>query len=151
MPMTRFHAAVLCAAALLIAGPGCGSISGESAASRELTSAQFDDVPVPRGFALDLSGGRSYSYAEGGGGVGAIRMGRLEYTGLGDADGILGWYGVEMPRPMHGWSSGELHPDREHAMYFRRGGEVCLVTTRTEGAQVRVVIERNTGGAIGRE
>jgi hypothetical protein len=151
MPKSRIPAVAVLAAALLVAAPGCEGVSGGFPGSRELTSAQFDDIPVPRGFAIDLAAGRSYSYAEGGGGPGAIRMGRLEYTGLGDPDELVGWYAVEMPRPMHGWSSGEPHPDRPNSMIFRRGGEVCLVSARAEGAQVRVVIERNTGGAIGRE
>jgi len=149
MRTPRTLAALGLAAVLLAAG--CASDSGESASSRELTTAQFDDVPVPKGFVIDLSPGRSFSYAEGGGGVGSLRMGRLEYTGLGSPAAILEWYASEMPRPMHGWSAGEPFPARRDSMIFRRGDEVCLVTTRTEGAQVRVVVERNTGGAIGRE
>lgn len=151
MRIPRIPAAALVAAAMVAAAAGCEGVGGTSPASRELTSAQFDDIPVPGGFAIDLSAGHSFSYAEGGGGPGAIRMGRLEYTGLGDPDEILGWYAVEMPRPMHGWSAGVPSPDRADAMIFRRGDEVCLVIARPEGAQVRVVIERNTGGAIGRE
>lgn len=136
---------------VLLAAAGCGSLSGGVPTSRELSLAQFDDVPVPRGFVLDSREGRSFSYSEGGSGPAPIRMGRLEYTGLGDAGDTLAWYAGEMPRPLHGWSAGEPVPGRESALLFRRGGDACLVTVRPEGSGLRVVVERNTGHAVGRE
>ena len=63
-----------------------------------------------------------------------------------DVDEILRWYAAEMPRPIHGWTpiAGE---EGSPVLSFRKGAERCLVTARTEGAAVRVVVERNTGGA----
>ena len=134
--------AVLAAASLAgCAGTDSGSIS------RELTSAQFEDVPVPPGFAIDASEGRSFSYSEGGGGAAAIRLGRLEYTGRGEPLETLTWYAEEMPRSLHGWGRGlDLESDPP-SMRFERGGERCLVTVRTEGGGIRIVVERNVGGA----
>jgi hypothetical protein len=149
MRVLRMLAVLLFAAAPTLCG--CESVGGPPPSSRELSSAQFDDIPVPRGFVLDLSPGRSFSYAEGGAGVGAIRLGRLEYTGLGDSQETLAWYAAEMPRPMHGWSTGAPHGTRPDALLFRRDGEACLVTALLEGSQLRIVVERNTGGAVGRE
>lgn len=125
--------------------PGCPSLGGT--ASRELSSAQFADVPVPRGFALDDSEGRSFSYTEGGSGPKAVRLGRLEYIGRGSIEEILAWYASEMPRPLHGWAAGKPVGDGTTAMMFERGTEKCLVSLREEGAALRLVVERNTGGA----
>lgn len=142
---------LLLAAAVAAPAAGCGSMGTAVPSSRELSTAQFDDVPVPRGFVLDLSEGRSYSYAEGGGGPAAIRMGRLEYTGLGTASEVLAWYASEMTRTIHGWGAGEAPEDGGPSLLFRGKSDLCLVTVRTEGSQLRVVVERNTGGAIGRD
>ena len=148
MRTSRSLAAALAAVALAIPLAGCPSLGGGSA-SRELSSAQFDDIPAPRGFVIDLSEGRSYSYSEGGGGTASIRMGRLEYTGRGEPEGILQWYAAEMPRPIHGWDGG-APVEGASAMMFRRGKERCLVTVTPEGASLRIMVERNTGGAAER-
>ena len=97
----RTLAAALAAVALALPLAGCPSMDGGTL-SNELSSAQFDDVPVPRSFSIDLAEGRSFSYAEGGSGPCPVRLGRLEYTGQGDATEILQWYAAEMPRPIHG-------------------------------------------------
>jgi hypothetical protein len=144
MPASRILAA-LAAIALALPLAGCPSLGGGTA-SHELSSAQFDDIPVPHGFAIDLAEGRSYSYAEGGSGPASIRMGRLEYTGRGDADEQIQWYASEMPRPIHGWGAGAA-VEGKSAMLFRKGAERCLVTVKTEGAALRIVVERNSGGA----
>ena len=138
-------AAALAAAALALPLAGCPSLGGGTT-SRELSSAQFDDIPVPRGFVIDLAEGRSFSYSEGGSGPAAIRMGRLEYSGLGDPDEILQWFATEMPRPIHGWDAG-APVEGMSARLFRRRAERCLVTVKTEGTALRIVVERNTGGA----
>ena len=146
MRTTGALASALAVLALALPLAGCPSMDGGGTASRQLSSAQFDDVPVPKGFVIDLAEGRSYSYSEGGGGPASIRMGRLEYTGLGDAEEILQWYAAEMPRPIHGWAPGGA-AEGVPSMLFRRGSERCLVTVKPEGAAVRIVVERNTGGA----
>jgi hypothetical protein len=134
--------AVLAAATLAgCFGTGSGSIS------RELTSAQFEDVPVPDGFAIDASEGRSFSYSEGGGGAAAIRLGRLEYTGRGDPAETLTWYAEEMPRSLHGWGQGVVREGDTPSMLFERGGERCVVTVRTEGGGIRIVVMRNVADA----
>jgi hypothetical protein len=145
MRIPRTLAPALVALALALPLAGCPTM-GEGTASKELSSAQFDDIPVPRGFAIDLGEGRSFSYAEGGGGPGSIRLGRLEYSGLGDVDEILAWYSSEMPRPIHGWTrvAGE---EGSPVLTFKKGGERCIVSVKTEGAAIRVVVERNTGAA----
>jgi hypothetical protein len=134
------------AALLLLAAPLAGCPTTGGTASRELSAAQFDDVPVPAGFVLDTREGRSFSYAEGGGGPSSIRMGRLEYEGLGELAKVREWYAAEMERPIHGWkpagASGE-------GLLFTRGADRCLVTCTSQGAAVRVVVERNTGRAAG--
>lgn len=142
----RTLAAALAVVALALPLTGCPSM-GDGTASKELSSAQFDDIPVPRSFAIDLSEGRSFSYAEGGSGPVPVRLGRLEYVGQGDAAEILQWYGSEMPRPIHGWTA---VPPEEGAtsLLFTKGTERCLVTTRVEGSALRIVVERNTGGAL---
>jgi hypothetical protein len=145
MRIPRTLAPALAALALALPLAGCPTM-GEGTASHELSSAQFDDIPVPRGFVIDLSEGRSYSYAEGGGGPAAIRLGRLEYSGLGDADETLRWYAAEMPRPIHGWTPVAAE-EGSPSLLFKKGAERCLVTARPEGAALRVVVERNTGGA----
>jgi hypothetical protein len=140
-------APILAALSIALALPGCPSL-GSGSLSKELSSAQFADVPVPRGFALDDAEGRSFSYAEGGSGPSSVRLGRLEYTGRGDAADLLAWYASEMPRPLHGWDAGtEVEAAGRPALLFRRGAERCLVTAREEGGAVRLVVERNTGGA----
>jgi len=141
----RSLAAALAAVALALPLAGCPSMAGGTA-SRELSSAQFDDIPVPRGFSIDLSGGRSFSYSEGGNGPSSIRLGRLEYIGLGDSDEVLGWYATEMPRAIHGWTAG-TPVEGKPSMLFRKGGERCLVSATPEGSALRIVLERNTGGA----
>jgi hypothetical protein len=133
------------ALALSLAAAGCAALGGGSS-SRVLSTAQFDDVPVPRGFALDLSEGRSFSYTEGGSGPASIRMGRLEYAGQGVPEEVLAWYASEMPRPIHGWDTGAAAGDGR--MLFLRGDERCLVSVLQEGAGLRLVVERNTGGAV---
>lgn len=149
LPVVAFLLAVLAA---LGGAAGCATGGGGVPTSRELSVAQFDDVPVPRGFSLDLAEGRSFSYAEGGSGPAPLRMGRLEYTGLGGIEDVLGFYAAEMPRPIHGWSPCDRSAeDRPSSLRFTRGGDVCLVTVRQEGAQLRIVVERNTGHAVGRE
>ncbi len=149
MRTPRILSAVLAA---LVGSAGCGTLGGGAVpTSRELSLAQFDDVPVPRGFALDSREGRSFSYSEGGSGPAPIRMGRLEYAGQGAAGDTLAWYAAEMPRPIHGWSPGEPAAEGSAALRFRRGSEVCLVTVRQEGSGLRIVVERNTGHAVGRE
>jgi len=134
--------ALVLAAAVL---PGCPSLGGS--VSRELSSAQFADVPVPRGFALDDAEGRSFSYTEGGSGPSPVRLGRLEYIGRGTPDEILAWYAREMPRPMNGWDAGKAIEGGAPSMLFTRGDEKCLVSLREEGGALRLVVERNTGGA----
>jgi len=141
----RSLAAALAVVVLALPLAGCPSLGGGTV-SRELSSAQFDDIPVPRGFAIDLSEGRSFSYSEGGSGPSSIRLGRLEYSGLGDADEVLQWYAAEMPRAIHGWDAG-VPVEGKSAMLFRKGTERCLVATGPEGAALRIVVERNTGGA----
>ena len=141
----RTLAAALAAVALALPLAGCPTM-GAGTASRELSSAQFDDIPVPGGFAIDLAEGRSYSYSEGGSGPSSIRLGRLEYSGLGDADEILQWYASEMPRAMHGWEVGAA-VEGAHSILFKKGTERCLVTARPEGAALRITVERNTGDA----
>lgn len=136
-------------AALILALPSTGCYlmgMGPGTPSMELSSAQFDDIPVPRGFALIDSEGRSFSYSEGGNGPSPVRLGRLEYSGLGDADEILQWYAAEMPRAIHGWSSGSAVEGRP-SILFTKGGERCLVTAKPEGSALRITVERNTGGA----
>jgi len=137
-------AALVSALALALAAGGCGTL-GSGTASRELSTAQFDDVPVFRGFALDLAEGCSFTYTEGGSGPAAIRMGRLEYTGRGGSEEILAWYASEMPRSIHGWDAGS--PSGPGRMLFRRGEDRCLVAVLEEGSGLRIVVERNTGGA----
>ena len=144
MRPSRPLAALAAAMALALAAGGCESL-GSGTASRELSAAQFDDVPVPRGFALDLSEGRSFSYSEGGSGPASIRMGRLEYTGRGSVEDLLAWYGAEMPRPIHGWDAGS--PGGAGGILFRRAEDRCFVSVSGEGAGIRIVVERNTGGA----
>jgi hypothetical protein len=141
----RTLAAALAAVVLALPLAGCPTTGGGTI-SRELSSAQFDDIPVPRGFALDLEEGRSFSYSEGGSGPASVRLGRLEYSGLGDADEILQWFASEMPRPIHGWVA---VPPEEGAtsLLFQKGAERCLVSARPEGAALRITVERNTGGA----
>lgn len=135
--------AVLATALVL---PGCPSL-GSGSASRELSSAQFADIPVPRGFALDDAEGRSFSYTEGGNGPSPVRLGRLEYTGRGSPEEVLAWYAEEMPRPIHGWDAGrEIDQGGRPALLFSRGGERCLVSVREEGGALRLLVERNTGG-----
>jgi len=135
--------AVLATACVL---PGCPSL-GSGSVSHELSSAQFADIPVPRGFALDDAEGRSFSYTEGGNGPSPVRLGRLEYVGRGEPVEVLAWYAQEMPRPLHGWDAGKEieSPDRP-AILFSRGTERCLVSVRQEGGALRLVVERNTGG-----
>jgi len=140
----RISSKPLVALALLaVAATGCIA-PGSGSVSRELTSAQFEDVPVPDGFAIDDSEGRTFSYSEGGSGAAAIRMGRLEYTGRGDATAILEWYAAEMPRSIHGWEAGVPLETDPPSMAFRRGEERCLVTVRPEGGAVRILVHRNT-------
>lgn len=141
----RTLAAALLTVVLALPLAGCPTTEGGTL-SRELSSAQFDDIPVPRGFAIDLSEGRSYSYSEGGNGPASIRLGRLEYSGQGDAAEILQWFASEMPRPIHGWDSvaGE---EGGSTLMFKKGKERCLVAARPEGAAIRLTVERNTGGA----
>ena len=141
----RSLSAALAALALALPLSGCPTMGGGTI-SKELSSAQFDDIPVPRGFSIDLAEGRSFSYSEGGSGPSAIRLGRLEYSGLGDPEEALQWYAEELPRSIHGWETG-VPVEGKSAMLFRKGAERCLVSTRPEGAAVRIVIERNTGGA----
>jgi hypothetical protein len=145
MRASRSLAAALAAVALALPLAGCPSLGGGTA-SHELSSAQFDDIPVPHGFAIDLSEGHSYSYSEGGGGPASVRMGRIEYTGRGDADEQIQWYAAEMPRPIHGWGPGTA-VEGKAAMMFLKGTERCLVSVKTEGAALRIVVERNSGGA----
>ncbi len=145
MRLSRSLAAAIAAVSLALPLAGCPALGGGTV-SRELSSAQFDDIPVPRGFAIALAEGRSYSYSEGGSGPAAIRMGRLEYVGQGDPDALIAWYAEEMPRPIHGWGAGKP-VEGKAAMMFRRGAEGCLVTVKTEGAALRIVVERNSGGA----
>jgi hypothetical protein len=139
--------AALAALALALPLAGCPSLGGGTR-SRVVSEAQFDDIPVPPGFAIDLAEGRSFSYTEGGSGPGSIRMGRLEYTGRGDVEALTAWYLEEMPRTIHGWSAGAEAPGG--GSLYRRGDEACLVTLRPEGGGVRIVVERNTGGALAR-
>jgi len=146
MRIYRSLAAALAAAALALPLAGCPSMDG-GAVSKELSSAQFDDIPVPRGFAIDLSEGRSFSYSEGGSGPSPVRLGRLEYSGLGDAAEILQWYASEMPRTIHGWKA-VAPAEGDTSLLFTKGSERCLVTTRVEGSALRIVVERNTGGAL---
>jgi hypothetical protein len=146
IPPVRTRPVVSLALALAaLAATGC--ITGSDPPSRELSTAQFDDVPAPPGFVLDASRGRSYAYAEGGAGACALRLGRMEYTGTGDSDAVLAWYSANMPRSVNGWGPAEPvegGPDRAR---FRRGGEACLVVVHREGGRLRVVIERNTPAA----
>jgi hypothetical protein len=136
--------AVLSAALVL---PGCPSM-GSGSVSHELSSAQFADIPVPRGLALDDAEGRSFSFTEGGNGPAPVRLGRLEYTGRGTAEDLLAWSAQEMPRPLHGWDAGkQVEAAGRPALLFSRGAERCLVTVRDEGGAVRLIVERNTGGA----
>ena len=141
-PFTPVAAVLLSVAALA----GCNS-PGAGPTSRELSSAQFDDVPVPRSFALDLGGGRSFSYSEGGSGPAAIRVGRLEYVGRGSVDDVLAFYAAEMPRPLNGWTA--AGDAGRGALRFRRAEERCVVRAVEEGGAVRIVVERNTGEAAG--
>lgn len=145
MRIHRTLATALVAMALALPLAGCPTTGGGTL-SRELSSAQFDDIPVPRGFAIDLAEGRSYSYSEGGNGPSFIRLGRLEYSGQGDASEILQWFASEMPRPIHGWDSG-AGEEGGSTLLFKKGKERCLVTARPEGAALRLTVERNTGGA----
>ena len=96
---------LLAVLATVLVLPGCPSL-GPGSLSKELSSAQFADIPVPRGFALDDAEGRSFSYTEGGNGPVPVRIGRLEYVGRGTGDEVLAWYAAEMPRPLHGWEAG---------------------------------------------
>jgi len=145
MRIHRTLAAALALAALALPLAGCPTTGGGTL-SKEFSSAQFDDIPVPRGFAIDLSEGRSFSYSEGGSGPASIRLGRLEYSGRGDAAEILQWYAAEMPRSIHGWDAG-TGPEGGPTLLFRKGKEKCLVTVLPEGAAIRITVERNTGGA----
>ena len=146
MRIYRSLAAALAAVALALPLAGCPSMDGGTA-SKELSSAQFDDIPVPRGFAIDLSEGRSFSYSEGGSGPCPVRLGRLEYSGLGDAEEILQWYASEMPRTIHGWTA-VAPAEGAPSLLFTKGTERCLVTAKAEGSALRIVVERNTGGAL---
>ena len=140
----RTLAAALAIAALALPLAGCPTM-GEGTVSKELSQAQFDDIPVPRAFAIDLTEGHSFSYSEGGSGPASIRLGRLEYFGQGDAAEILQWYAAEMPRPIHGWDAG-TGPEGGPSLLFKKGKERCLVTVVPEGAAIRIIVERNTGG-----
>ena len=149
MRTPRRSLAALAAVALALPLAGCPTLDGGTA-STELTTTQFDDIPAPLGFSLDLGEGRTFSYTEGAGGPVPVRLGRMEYTGLGDAEEVVAWYASEMPRPIHGWDAGTPVPGEVPAMLFKRGGERCLVTAKPEGSALRVVVERNTGGALPR-
>ena len=149
-PLVRPTLVALALAAGSLAVPGCAG-SGGAGPSRELTTAQFDDVPVPQGFALDDASGRCYSYAEGGSGAAAIRMGRLEYAGAGDPDAVLAWYESEMAKPLHGWTDRRrlAASDDGVAALFARGEDRCLVRVVREGAGTRILIQRNTDESRG--
>jgi hypothetical protein len=130
---------------LLAAAAASGCAGSGAAASRELSTAQFDDVPAPPGFVMDTD--YTYSYAEGGAGPVPIRMGRIEYTGTGDAEAVVGWYLEQMPRTLHGWERGVRVEGADAAARFARGADRCLVAARREGGLLRVVVERNTPAA----
>ncbi len=142
----RNRAAAALAFALAGAVVGCGLLGTPVPASRVLNAAQFSDIPAPRGFVLEGDAGRSYTYAEGGGGPAALRMGRLSYAGSGDVEETLGWLEEQMLRPLHGWTEARrLEGGADAAStLFLRGEERCLVTVRREGSVTRVVVERNT-------
>lgn len=144
MRTARTVAAALAVLALALPLAGCPTTTGT--VSKELSSAQFDDIPVPRGFAIDLSEGRSFSYSEGGAGPAPVRIGRLEYTGLGDAEETLNWYSSEMPRTIHGWVALPVE-EGSPSRLFKKGSERCSVTATPEGGSIRVTVERNTGRA----
>ena len=141
MRVPLFLALVIAAAVL----PGCPTLGGS--ASKELSSAQFADIPVPDGFALDDSEGKSYSYTEGGSAPNAVRLGRLEYLGRGSVEAVLAWYASEMPRPLHGWTAPKAVAEGATSMMFTKDKEKCLVRVQEEGAALRLIVERNTGGA----
>ena len=99
-------------------GTGCREVpkvtTGElpPPTSSVLSSNQFDDIPVPRGFVLETEPIRSLSF------TGSYvyqtpehREGRLLYTGKDDPAKILDFYRSQMVLPVNGWRHVALRVD----------------------------------------
>ncbi len=143
--------AVLAAPLLALAALAGCMLGGAPSPSRELSLAQADDVPVPAGLALETASGRSFSYAEGGEGDDAILLAHLEYLGLPSPEDVLAFYEREMPRPPHRWKAGarESRSAEETSILFTKGRERCRVAVRRTLSGSHLVVERNTGDALG--
>jgi hypothetical protein len=101
-----------------------------------LDEAQFEDVPVPRGFTLQTRRSFSYRSAD-------LRMGQFVYHGtLLSPAKALSWLEQEMERPMYGWTVVEQHLDEGWTL-FRKGSEEARVRTETAGNLTRVTIDVN--------
>lgn len=143
--------ALLACAVLL---PACAGTLGSAPRSRELSSSQFADVPVPRGFGLDDANVDTFTYSEGGNHRSALRMGRLIYEGSAPVEAVVEYYEAEMPRPIHGWDAGKRLSDRGDGavrVLFQRPEDRCLVRVHASGGMTHLVIERNTGEALSLE
>ncbi|MHC4820151.1 MAG: hypothetical protein ACYTDX_00350 [Planctomycetota bacterium] len=130
--------------------PACAGMAGSAPHSRVLTTKQFPDIPVPRGFGLDSTTVDTFTYSEGGNHRTALRMGRLNYEGSTPVEAVVAYYETEMPRPMHGWSAGEVLPasdDGASRLLFVRGEDRCVVRVHASGGMTHLMIERNTGEA----
>jgi hypothetical protein len=113
-----------------------GRSTGRPGRSEELARLQFDDIPVPDGFALRNRSNESYVFE-----AGQTRVGRLVYVGKSSQADVRAMYVERMPLEPYGWrfTSGSVDAD-DQALHFEKRGHRCVIGFHNDHGQLVVTV-----------